>query len=99
SLTLRLWSASKTIHAQAERFDWYQKDGSNHDLNLWSRIDDRCNGEIRTRLVAPPYSIDGGHITMSLDSMAGLNLRETCVVDGQGNSLVTCLRAARRASP
>jgi hypothetical protein len=98
-LKLRLWSASKTIHAQAERQDWCQKDGPAYDLNLWSRYDDQSKGEIRTRLIVLPYAINEGYINMNFDSIAGLELRETSVLDGYGNILVTCLRVTRQASP
>jgi hypothetical protein len=97
-LSLKLWSASKIIHALAERPDWYQKDGPDYDLNLWSRYGDKIKGGIRTRLVTLPHVIDGERISMSFAATTGLELYETSVVDGHGNILATCLRAARYAS-
>jgi hypothetical protein len=97
-LNLKLWSNSKTMQARAGRQD-YQKDGPSYDLNLWSRYDDKCKGEIRTRLAMQPYTIDSSRMSMSFRSIVGVELHETCIVDGQGNSLVTCLRAARHTSP
>ena len=90
-LTVRTPSMSESAPWAVARSAWQQRDGAEHDLELFNNRSVAI-GAVRTAWVEPPLAVRGGRLALDIQPPPGARLLATDVRDRSGAIVTRCIR-------